>query len=82
MKLAEYKCHKTVQAGMIVDFDLNEQGDNILVLKDDPEPLIVSEDYMHKHMPQKGGYYVMYEDGYESFSPAKAFEAGYTKVEE
>lgn len=25
------------------------------------------------------GYYVRYEDGYESWSPAKAFEEGYTR---
>lgn len=28
-----------------------------------------------------GGYYVQYDDGYESWSPAKAFEEGYTLVE-
>ncbi|MFA5381984.1 MAG: hypothetical protein WC356_02375 [Candidatus Micrarchaeia archaeon] len=27
-----------------------------------------------------GGYYVLYEDGYESWSPAKAFEAGNVKM--
>ena len=29
-----------------------------------------------------GGYYVRYEDGYESWSPAKAFEEGYTRIPE
>jgi hypothetical protein len=37
--------------------------------------------FVIKHNPQPGGYYVVYEDGYTSFSPAKAFEDGYTKVE-
>lgn len=27
-----------------------------------------------------GGYYVQYDDGYLSFSPAKAFEEGYTRL--
>lgn len=27
-----------------------------------------------------GGYYVKYEDGYESWSPSEAFEDGYTRV--
>ena len=27
-----------------------------------------------------GGYYVRYEDGYESWSPAQAFEEGYTRI--
>jgi hypothetical protein len=26
------------------------------------------------------GYYVLYEDGYESWSPAKAFEEGYSRL--
>jgi hypothetical protein len=26
------------------------------------------------------GYYVMYEDGYISWSPSKAFEQGYTEI--
>jgi hypothetical protein len=26
-----------------------------------------------------GGYYVLYEDGFESWSPAKVFEAGYLR---
>ena len=31
---------------------------------------------------EAGGYYVRYPDGYESWSPAEAFEEGYTLVEE
>jgi len=27
------------------------------------------------------GYYVVYEDGYQSWSPTQAFEEGYTRVE-
>ena len=27
-----------------------------------------------------GGYYVLYDDNYSSFSPAKAFEEGYTRM--
>jgi hypothetical protein len=42
----------------------------------------VSRAYLAKHAPVIGGSYVRYEDGYESFSPAAAFESGYTKVEE
>ena len=35
---------------------------------------------MLKHQPTVGGYYVVYKDGYKSFSPADAFESGYTRV--
>ncbi len=40
----------------------------------------VSREFMLKHSPQSGGYYVVYGDGYKSYSPAKAFEEGYTRV--
>jgi hypothetical protein len=29
-----------------------------------------------------GGYYLVYDDGYESWSPAAAFENGYTRLPE
>lgn len=41
---------------------------------------VVSAEFMAKHKPEVGGYFVHYADGYESFSPAKAFEEGYTLV--
>ncbi len=34
--------------------------------------------YFEKHTPEVGGYFVQYKDGYKSFSPAAAFEEGYT----
>lgn len=40
----------------------------------------VSADYIRKHSPQAGGYYVQYQDGYASWSPAEAFEEGYTRI--
>lgn len=41
----------------------------------------VSKEWLDKHNPQPGGYYVVYQDGYASYSPAKAFEEGYTRIE-
>jgi hypothetical protein len=41
-------------------------------------PFAVSAEYLAKHKPEIGGYFVVYDDGYKSFSPAKAFEEGYT----
>ncbi len=40
----------------------------------------VDADFVSKHRPKVGGYYVVYKDGYKSFSPADAFEDGYTKL--
>jgi hypothetical protein len=43
-------------------------------------PFFVDQEYMAKHKPEVGGYFVQYDDGYKSFSPAKAFEEGYTRI--
>lgn len=46
-----------------------------------PGRVVVGRPYLVKYEPQIGGYYVVYADGYESYSPADAFEDGYTKIE-
>jgi hypothetical protein len=43
-------------------------------------PIAVTLEFMVKHAPCVGGYLVYYKDGYTSFSPAEAFEDGYTRV--
>jgi hypothetical protein len=42
--------------------------------------VVVGDDYYTKHEPHIGGYFVRYDNGYQSFSPADVFEDGYTKV--
>ena len=89
-ELQQYECHKTVHAMKIVkmervDFEDEPNKDSVLrlfgadaegnVLKID-----VSMDYYRKHLPKVDGYYVLYNDGYESHSPTIAFEDGYTLV--
>lgn len=43
-------------------------------------PFMVDSAFMLKHRPYVGGYFVQYADGYKSFSPALAFEDGYTLI--
>lgn len=49
-------------------------------------PFKVDHAYVSKHFRNRqryeivGGYYVVYNDGYKSWSPAQAFEEGYTKA--
>lgn len=43
-------------------------------------PLEIDADYLSRHGPQAGGYYVVYKDGYRSFSPAETFEEGYSRI--
>jgi hypothetical protein len=57
-------------------------GGAVLVPSDPRLPNItVDQAYLAKHEPAVGGYFVLYDDGYQSFSPAKAFEDGYTLAE-
>lgn len=87
MELPRYKCHKEVWALKIAEVrDTAEPGNEtdgsrLLIFEEKPyAPIRVDAAYVHKHKPEAGGYYVVYADGYKSFSPAKAFEEGYSKV--
>jgi hypothetical protein len=80
--LPEYISHKVVRATKIIDILEVETstGNHVLaVLVNDVESVIpVTQEWMDKRTPEPGGYFVVYEDGYTSYSPAKAFEEGYT----
>ena len=45
--------------------------------KPDYAPLMAPEEMFARYTPTAGDYYVVYADGYRSFSPKKAFEEGY-----
>ena len=74
IEMPKYKSHKEVWALKIKSVDATT------VTPEDAgyAPFEVPEQYIAKHDPKAGGYYVVYEDGYQSFSPAEAFESGYT----
>lgn len=81
-----YHCHKIVEASRMTDVaSLSDTGP-------DGKPYIIkhrceatTDDGTFKlqygdKMPQIGDYVVRYADGYVSWSPAKAFEEGYTAI--
>lgn len=80
--LPRYRCHKEVDAVLIGDMHGGAGVvSTILVPADDSyDVIVVTRGYVTKHQPHIGGYYVRYADGYESFSPAEAFEQGYTRI--
>ncbi len=84
-EMPKYECHKKVWALKIAAIEY-EQGEpdtvfaTITPADEGYAPFVVDEAYINKHKPEAGGYYVVYEDGYKSFSPASAFEGGYTRV--
>ena len=76
-EMPRYRCHKEVWAIKIAEVHHN----GMIVPADEGYGVFQAPDgYLEKHDPQPGGYYVLYHDGYASFSPAAAFEAGYTRI--
>lgn len=85
MQLAKYRSHKTVYAGEIVGIppsvDLPAGARAILVENAEGTHIevICAREMFSRFVPSIGDYLVVYEDGYMSFSPAKAFEDGYAR---
>lgn len=88
-ELPKYKCHKEVWALQIRDILYDKHVAQVVKRESDGGAMItpendhyaafkVSREYISKHNPEIGGYYVVYEDGYKSYSPAKAFKESYT----
>lgn len=81
-EMPRYRCHKEVHALKINSIDVMEDGEVIIIPENEGYVSFqVSAEYVAKHKPQVGGYYVVYADGYKSWSPAGAFESGYTLIE-
>lgn len=88
IEMPKYLCHKEVHAIKIAKIVRDGEGENretdgsamITPADEGYAPFKVDFAYMSKHKPIEGGYFVVYEDGYKSFSPAEAFEGGYSRV--
>lgn len=81
IEMPKYKCIKDVWALKIKSIITDGDG-GATIIPEEPEyaPFKVSFEYISKHKPQVGGYYIVYKDGYKSFSPAKAFDEGYVLI--
>lgn len=83
-ELPKYQCHKKVWALKIKHSWSNPNtaaGGWTFHFEDEGyAPIFMNHEWCMKHKPVDGGYYVVYEDGYKSFSPADAFESGYTRI--
>jgi hypothetical protein len=71
-----YLSHKEVKAAKVVAIEPFDEGFAHRFRLDDGSLV----GYPQGKCPANpvGGYYVVYEDGYTSWSPAEAFEGGYT----
>jgi len=84
-KMPVYQCHKKVSALKIKavlnsppDVDVKGGSWDLEIADEGFGFVRVTHEWFVKHKPEAGGYYVVYDDGYKSYSPAAAFEAGYT----
>lgn len=81
-ELPRYRCHKEVWALKIKQIIPTPDGGAQIESEEGFAPFHVSADYVRKHQPEAGGYWVQYADGYQSWSPAEAFESGYTRIDD
>lgn len=84
-EMPRYQCHKQVWALKISSFvPFNDAGGGGRLSPSDAAHagFEVGADWASRFKPENGdlGYYVVYDDGYASWSPSKAFEEGYTRV--
>ena len=81
IEMPRYKSHKTVHALKIKGVNAIDDGSIVLTFEEQNYAgLKRDNEWAVKHKPEVGGYYVVYADGYTSYSPAKAFEEGYTRI--
>jgi hypothetical protein len=69
-----YESHKTVQALTIADVT----GAKLTFVEAGHAAIEVPPEMFLRYTPVKGDFYIVYADGYRSFSPAKAFLEGYS----
>jgi hypothetical protein len=85
--LARWQCHKVVAAGeirgLINGYRAGAECVVALVVRtaDEANSEVCPDDaFFARGTPVLGDYFVRYDDGYISWSPAAAFESGYTKI--
>lgn len=81
-EMPKYRSHKVVQAVKIAEVMCDTDRAHGAIIPEDLSltPIAVTGEYLKKHNPEPGGYFVVYPDGYRSFSPAEAFESGYSRI--
>lgn len=83
MEMPRYVSHKKVWALQIATINRMTPGKVVLSFKDKGyASLTFAENDLlfARYAPIQGDFYVVYADGYKSFSPSKAFLDGYTRV--
>lgn len=82
--LPRYRCHKEVHALKVAKIEFTQSDGTARITPADH--LFAAFDTRPEYVDRyKGGdddpgYFVVYGDGYQSWSPTKAFEEGYTRI--
>lgn len=80
-EMPRYQCHKKVRALKLRNIPWPTKDGAILEFEGvGYAPITVPTELFARYRPTAGDYYIVYDDGYASFSPAKAFEDGYTRI--
>lgn len=78
--MPSYKSHKTVRALEISAIgDLLHGYRSLAFCEAGFAGKTVPENMFSRYTPVPGDFYVVYDDGYQSFSPRKAFVEGYQR---
>lgn len=81
VEMPRYICNKEVWALQILSVEGDKDGGAIITpVNQQYSPFRVDSSFCMKHNPQPDGYYVIYKDGYKSFSPKEPFEDGYSLI--
>lgn len=88
--LPYFQSHKVVQAGKIKAIEKAGPDAMEVLALDNGTQIGVDDGWLDKHLPddlrdEAGddlGYFIRYADGYTSWSPTKAFEEGYSPVDQ
>lgn len=81
-----YQCHKIVHALEVADvgpYKHNpELGDLVRTITFvDGTSRVISEKVFRRTLPEKGWFYVVYDEDYESFAPGPTFLSGYKPID-
>lgn len=82
VQLPRYRCHTEVWAAKIQIVERRVDGESYRLSLSNNGYVDVDDAWYAKHKPELGGYFVQYDDGYRSYSPAAAFESGYALTSE
>jgi len=83
VELPLYQCHKKVRAAKITEIESHEsdgRGSHTMIFGEISGSKFLTDDWAARFKPEVGGYYVVRDDGYTSFSPAEAFEEAFSLI--